>query len=289
MKRIIAILLALAVIASFASCKGKPESGNVLTEVVTDTDGEAVTDSKGEYVTEIIAETPSDEETSATEETTLEPITVPSDDPSAWTDEQIVDFYKSAAIRSKTKIKSTEYKNLNEMVVNDGDGLLGGFVKMVTPILVSALEDSQVEFDGVTGGYENLEVTDAQSVKAYKSGDYVVVEMTMKEQVDGAHGERYSGTVGHAISVVGDMKEVEEALPVLEIRFDDAEIKLHYKNPKLRVKINKDGIIEKGTWSYQIYITVSNLYVGGRRLPLSATVESAYGTVDYVITTGGGF
>ena len=56
MKRIIAILLALAVIASFASCKGKPESSNVLTEVVTDTDGEAVTDSKGEYVTEIVTD-----------------------------------------------------------------------------------------------------------------------------------------------------------------------------------------------------------------------------------------
>ena len=90
-------------------------------------------------------------------------------------------------------------------------------------------------------------------------------------------------------TVVGDMKEVEEALPILEIRFDDAEIKLHYQNPKLKVKIGKDGTIEKGTWEYQIYITVANLYVGGRRLPLSATVESAYGVVDYKITVGGGF
>ncbi len=288
MKKLIAILLALSLVFSFAACKKEENSDDVKTELVTDSEGEAVTDAKGEFVTEIVTESPSGEETTA-EETTLAPVTVPSDDPSTWTDEQIVEFYKAAAIRSKTRVKSVEYKNLNEMVVNDGDGLLGGFVKMVTPILVSALEDSQVEFDGITGGYENLQLSDAQSVKAYKSGEYTVVEMTMKEQTDGAHGDRYGGTVGHAISVVGDMKEVEEALPILEIRFDDAEIKLHYQNPKLKVKISKDGTIEKGTWEYQIYITVANLYVGGRRLPLSATVESAYGIVDYKITVGGGF
>lgn len=288
MKKAIAILLALSVVFAFASCKKEINSDDVKTELVTDSKGEAVTDTEGEYVTEIVSGTQSGEETTA-ESTTLAAVTLPSDDPSTWTDEQIVEFYKAAAIRSKTKVKSSEYKNLNKMVVNDGDGLLGGFVKMVTPILVSALEDSQVEFDGITGGYENLEVSDAQSIKAYKSGEYTVVEMTMKEQVDGAHGDRYSGTVGHAISVVGDMKEVEEALPILEIRFDDAEIKLHYQNPKLKVKIGKDGTIEKGTWEYQIYITVANLYVGGRRLPLSATVESAYGVVDYKITVGGGF
>lgn len=288
MKKSIAILLVLSVIFAFASCKKSDDNSDVQTELVTDSQGEALTDAKGEYVTEIVTEAQSGEETSA-DSTTLAPVTLPSDDPSAWTNEQIVEFYKSAAIRSKTKVKSSEYKNLKEMVVNDGDGLLGGFVKMVTPILVSALEDSQVEFDGITGGYENLAVSDVQSAKAYKSGEYTVVEMTMKEQTDGAHGDRYSGTVGHAISVVGDMKEVEEALPVLEIRFDEAEIKLRYQNPTLKVKINKDGIIEKGTWKYQIYITVANLYVGGRRLPLSATVESAYGVVDYVITVGNGF
>lgn len=288
MKKIIAILLVLSVVFAFASCKNSENNNEPQAEIVTDSEGEALTDTNGEYVTEIVTEGQSGEESTA-EETTLVPVTLPSDDPSVWTKEQIVEFYKAAAVSSKTKVKSTEYKNLKEMVVNDGDGFLGGLVEMVTPILVSALEDSQVEFDGITGGYENLEVSDIQSAKAYKSGDYVVVEMTMKEQTDGAHGDRYSGTVGHAISVVGDMKEVEEALPVLEIGFDEAEIKLHYKNPQLKVKINKDGIIEKGTWSYQIYITVSNLYVGGKRLPLSATIKSAYGTVDYIITVGGGF
>lgn len=289
MKKSIAVLLAFAMLFALASCNDKPKNDDVKAELVTDTDGVAVTDSEGEYVTEFVTETPSDVTETTAEETTLEPVSVSSDDPSKWTEEEIVEFYKAAAISSKTKVTSQQKMVLSEMVVNDGDGFLGKLVEMITPFLISALEDSSTEFDGITGGYENLELSDAESVKAYKSGEYVVVEMTMKEQIDGAHGDLHSGTVGHAISVVGDMKAVEEALPLFEIGFDEADIKLHYKNPKLKAKINKDGIIEKGTWTYQVYITVANLYVGGRRLPLSATIKSGYGTVDYKITVGGGF
>lgn len=289
MKKLIAILLAFAMLFAFASCNNSKKDDDVNAELVTDSNGEAVTDSKGDFVTEIVTDSPTDNTETTAEETTLAPVSAPSDDPSSWTDEEIVEFYKAAAIRSKTKVKSKQLMTLEEMVVNDGDGLLGNLVEIITPLLISALEDSSTEFEGITGGYEKLELSDAKSVKAYKSGEYTVVEMTMKEQVDGAHGDLHSGTVGHAISVVGDLAVVEETLSFLEIGFEEADIKLHYKNPKLKVKINKEGIIEKGTWTYDVYITVANLYVGGKRLPLSATVKSAYGTVDYIITTGGGF
>lgn len=289
MKKLTAILLAFALLFALASCNNNQKDNGADAEIVTDTNGEAVTDNNGEFVTEIITDSATDTTETTAEETTEVPVSVPSEDPSEWTDEEIVEFYKAAAIKSKTKVKSQQKMVMTEMVVNDGDGFLGKLVEMITPFLISALEDSSTEFDGITGGYEKLELSDAKSVKAYKSGEYTVVEMTMKEQVDGVHGDLHSGTVGHAISVVGDLKVVEEALPNFEIRFDEADIKLHYKNPKLKVKINKDGIIEKGTWTYQVYITVANLYVGGRRLPLSATVKSGYGTVDYIITVGGGF
>lgn len=289
MKKLIAAVLALVMLFAFASCKDDANEPQNTPEVVTDTNGEAVTNNAGEVVTK-----PANTEiTVDIEETTAVDTTVPEStavlsDPSTWTKEQVVEFYRNAAINSKSK-KSIQKMTLEEMVVNDGDGLLGTLVELITPFLVSALEDSSTEFDGMTGGYENLVPEDAQSARAYRSGDCIVVEMTMKEQIDGAHGDLHSGTVGHAISVVGDLKVVEEALPNFEIRFEEADIKLHYKNPKLKVKINKDGVIEKGTWSYKVFINVENLYVGGRNLPLSATVKSAYGTVDYIITTGGGF
>ncbi len=289
MKKLISILLVFAMLFAFASCNDKPNDNGTDSQTATNSTGEAVTDSEGESVAETVTDSATDKTETTDEETTEAPVRPLSDDPSEWTDEEIVAFYKAAAIKSKTKVKSKQKMALTEMVVNDGDGFLGKLVEMITPFLISALEDSSTEFDGITGGYEKLELSDAKSVRAYKSGGYTVVEMTMKEQIDGAHGDLHSGTVGHAISVVGDLAVVEEALPNFEIRFDEADIKLHYKNPKLKVKINKDGIIEKGTWTYQVYITVANLYVGGRRLPLSATVKSGYGTVDYKITVGGGF
>lgn len=296
MKKLIAILTVFAMLFAFASCKDDSgKNTEQLTEIVTDSQGETVTNEHGNAVTEIVtaAESTADvtgaAESGAAETTTLPELSTVSADPANWSAEEIVAFYKNAAIRSKTAVKSTEYKNLDEMVVNDGDGLLGTLVEWATPFLVSALEDSQTEFDGITGGYEKLTASDAESVKAYKSGEYTVVEMKLKEQTDGIHGDRYSGTVGHAISVVGDISSVEEALPMFAIDFENADIKLHYKEPTLKVKINKDGIIEKGTWSYTIKIDVANLHVAAVRLPIEAMVESAYGSVGYVITVGGGF
>lgn len=296
MKKFIAIITVFLMLFTFASCGENKVEEEKKTEIVTDNAGEAVTDNSGETVTKLVEESETTETATVTvadttvPETTLPPVSLSSDNPSEWKTEEIVEFYKAAAIKSKTKVKSTEYKNLEEMVVNEGDGLLGTLVEWATPFLVKALKDSQVEFDGITGGYEKLVASDVQSAKAYKSGEYTVVEMRMKEQTDGIHADRYSGTVGHAISVVGDISSVEEALSEwFDIDFENAKITLRYAEPVLKVKINKDGVIEKGTWSYVIKIDVSNLHVAAVRLPIEATVDTAYGTVGYVITVGGGF
>lgn len=280
--------MAVIMLFAFSSCNGNPDVQETTEADTVQETVEGVTVRNEEETLTISSITVTD--TNGETVTVVdESVSMPSTDPSEWTDEEIVEFYKTAAIKSKTAVKSKQTMTLEEMVVNDGDGFLGKLVEMITPFLVSALEDNSTEFDGITGGYENLELSDTESVKAYKSGEYIVVEMAMKEQVDDAHGDLHSGTVGHAISVVGDLAVVEEALPNFEIRFDDADVKLHYKNPRLKVKINENGIIEKGTWTYKVYVTIANLYVGAKRLPLSATVESGYGTVDYIITVGGGF
>lgn len=292
MKKITAIIMAAFILLTFASCKNGGTSDEPTTAAAEDYSAGKTGESTDSIKEEISAVTDlsSSVHTETTTSAEITSVTLSAEtDPAKWTDEEIVAFYKAAAAKSKTKVKSTEYKNLAEMVVNDGDGVLGTLVEWATPFLVSALEDSQVEFDGITGGYENLEASDAASIKAYKSGEYTVIEMTMKEQTDGIHADRYSGTVGHAISVVGDISSVEEALPMFEIGFEQADIKLRYSKPTVKVKINKDGIIEKGTWSYRIIVTVANLRVDAVRLPIGATVDTAHGSVDYIITVGGGF
>lgn len=299
MKKIIAIIMVLSMLFAFASCKDGSEDHVNTPEVVTDEQGEAVTDESGENVTVMVDSSDEttdgtnqiDEETTVTDDTTSDvSATVSAADPSSWTKEEVVAFYRNAAIKS-TGAKSVQTMTLSKIVVNDGDGFIGTVVEWATPIIESLLAKNSTEFDGITGGYKDLVPSDAASAKAYKSGKYTVVEMTMVEQTDGVHGDTYSGTVGHAISVVGDVGvNVGNAIAdYFEVDFDNAVLELHYSKPTLKVKINEKGIIEKGTWSYTVDVTISNLRAKAVDFPIEVTIKNAFGSVDYKITTGGGF
>lgn len=285
MKKFLSLLTAAVMIFTLTAC-GDEQNPQEQTTGQTETT-EEITDSlsngstaptETESTTEGETETTElNEEESSTEEATT------SADPAKWTDEQIVEFYKAAAKKTHPHVTSVQTMTMKELVVNDGDGLLGKLVDMITPFLVKALEKNSTEIEGITGGYSNLTASDAASIKAYKSGKYTVVEMTMKEQTDGIHGDALSGTVGHAISVVGDISVVEKELPQFDIGFEESNITLHYANPKFKVKIDENGMIESGEWSYRVVINLSNLRVDAKKFPIGATVGKGYGSVDYKI------
>lgn len=292
MKRIIAILTAAAMLLSFTACgnSDKPEEAetttglqNEQTTLTQEVNGtESYTTDSTETEESTGEETTLSEEESSQEQTTL------SANPAEWSTEQIVEFYKAAA-RKSTHVTSSKTMTMNELVVNDGDGLLGALIEMAMPVLKSALKNNSTDFQGITGGYEKLSASDLKTAKAYKSGNYTVVEMTMIEQVDGIHGDANSGTVGHAISVVGDMAVIEENLPMFAIDFENSQLQIRYANPTLKVKINQNGVIEKGTWSYTVMVNIKNLYIENVRLPLKATIKTGHGSVAFDIKVGGGF
>lgn len=203
--------------------------------------------------------------------------------PAEWTKAEVVNFYKAAAQ------KSTSAKSVQKMTMNNGmdvklnNSALEFVISLAEPVIKAALKANSIEFDGITGGYNDLVPSDAKTAKAYKEGNYTVVEMTMVEQVDDAYGDTFKGTVGHAISVVGNIAVVADNFPDWTINFKDAFVELRYKNPVVKVKINDKGIIEKGTWSYVVGVKVKNLQIE------TVIVENATTDIDYVITTGGGF
>lgn len=287
MKKIFCFIMAAIAVLTLASCGLVKTPEEQTTEQQTDTNEETsfYANGEGETVTQTESNTegsteltnPNEEESSTEESASVEA------DPAKWTDEEIVAFYKAAAAKTHPHVKSVQTMTLKELVVNEGDGLLGKLVDMITPFLVSALEKNSTEVDGITGGYNNLQVSDTQSVKAYKSGNSTVIEMTLKEQTDGIHADQFSGTVGHAITVVGDISVVEKELPQFKIGFEEADISLRYTNPKLKVKIDENGMIESGAWSYTVFVKIANLRVDAVRIPLGATVETGYGSVDYKI------
>ena len=292
MKKAIAILMSLLMLIALTSCKDNehsdaPESSSVsetqnaetpeTTESTSYDDMQAVeAPEKAENSTEILIDEP------ASSADVSESTTAPSD-PSEWTKEEIVEFYKNAAEKSNKTAKSTQIMVLNELIINDGDGALGFFIKILEPAIASVIEKNAFEFDGITGGFANLEASDAKNVKAYKSGKYTVIEMTMNNQTDGIYADAYAGSVGHAITVLGDVSKAVAEFPQFKVDFENADIKVNYVNATVRVRINSNGIIEKGTWKYTCDPEIRHLDISG------IMIDKADAKIDYIITVGNGF
>ncbi len=205
------------------------------------------------------------------------------ENPAEWTKAEIVNFYKKSA-QNSTGNKSIQKMTMdNGMDVTLNNGALEFVIGAAEPVIKLALKANSTEFDGITGGYNKLVPSDVESAKAYKDGNDTVIEMTMVEQIDDAYGDTFSGTVGHAISVVGNIAVVADAFPNWTINFKDAFVQLHYVNPKLKVRINDKGVITKGTWSYVVKVEVRDLQIE------NVVVKKATTDINYVITTGGGF
>ncbi len=277
MKKFFAILMSLVMLFAFASCGTNNDETPETTEPTSYEEIQAVaTSEKTDDSTEVLIDEPTNS-TDVTESTTVLAA------PSEWTDEEIVDFYKKAAEKSSKTAKSKQVMVLTEFIVNNGDGALGFFLKILEPAIAAVIEKNELEFDGITGGFANLEAADAKSLKAYKSGDYTVVEMTMKNQTDGINANEHEGSVGHAISVLGDIEKVLAEFPQFKVDIENAHVKVHYVNATVKVKINQNGIIEKGSWKYTCDPEIRHLDISG------IMIEKADVKIDYIITVGGGF
>lgn len=277
MKKATAVIAVLIILASLASCTGNSknqpysaESSNYTKQDSTET--LTITESSSLPASNLIPDGTS--EAAALGETEKAP--------SQWTDEEIIEFYKSAAKKSHSTAKSSQVMVLNKLIINNGEGALGFFTKILEPAIRSVIEKNALEFDGITGGFKNLTANDTKTTKAYKSGEYTVIEMTMKNQTDGIHGNEHEGSVGHAISVLGDISRVLAEFPQFNVDIDNARIAVNYVNATVKVKINKNGIIEKGTWKYTCDPDISNLSISG------IMVHAADAEIDYIITVGGG-
>ncbi len=287
MKKALALLTALTMLVSFTACdKNTEEKTTALsdspsysqlpeTTIFEETTESSVPENTDVETSDILTETTDTSEVATTMQDSA--------NPSQWSDEKIIDFYKNAAAKSNPSAKSSQIMVLNKLIINNGEGALGFFTKILEPAIRSVVKKNALEFDGITGGFHNLSVNDAKSIKAYQSGEYTVVEMTMKNQTDDIHANEYEGTVGHAISVLGDISKVIEQFPQFDVDLSNAKIDIHYVNATVRVKINKDGMIENGTWQYTCDPDINNVKISG------INVHTAEAEIDYIITVGGGF
>ncbi len=293
MKKILAILVALSMLVCLSSCAKISVTVPSKTDInnSTNNNNNDLTDSQlpgdigddfnnqGGDVQTVVPDSPSTGEIS--------------DNPAEWTVAQIVQKYKSAAAKTHNNVTSHQDMTLRDKSLKatgtNGKPIADSLLGMTESVMKTALKNNSTDFKGITGGHQNLLVSDVQSAKAYKNGDNIVIEMQMKEQIDKGNGKMTSGTVGHAISVVGDIDSVIGQFSSLGVETDlaDENCTLHYKKPVVKVAINSNGYIVNGTWSYYVDVTLKNLTITA--FGISVPVAIATSVIDFVVILNGGF
>ncbi len=285
-RKILAAALAVLSVISLAAC-GNSEAENGENGTAANVQAQPETtaaDEKTEQNTAAEENSETVDFTQNTEETSLEEqASQVQDNPSLLDAEQIVEFYKAAAKKSNPSIKSEQMITLKSINVNNGE--YEGLFEFITPIMSKLLANNSKEKDGVTGGFSNLSAADVKSAKAYRMGENTVVEMVMKDQVSGAREDALTGSVGHAITAVGDIGVVIEQMKDLglPLEISDSNTKIYYTNPTVKVLVNGRGEIVKGTWFYTVDIRLNNYKAFGKAVNTTSVV------MDNEITVNGGF
>lgn len=298
-KRVIAAILSLLLLISLTSCKEKEDNsaeqetttvinsiseetvvGNVLnTETaVLNTTAEPSPLTTSQPASTEATNTPNESTAKPTSAETQKETVVPPDDPASWSKEKIIEEYKNAARKSHATAKSNQNITLKNISINNGE--YDSAISMVKPIIAKFIESKSTDIDGITGGFEKLVPQDVKSAKAYKTDDGTVIEMTIVEQTSGAKEDALSGSVGHAITAVGDISTVIGDLSDmgLPLEISEKDTKIYYTNPVVNVVINENGEIISGTWSYTVEICMNNLKAFGK------TVDKASITMENTIS-----
>lgn len=315
LRKLVSLVTVFAVLFALSSCKGTPveETTDAFAQVETttaediqtqETTAEAATEAQ--TTTEIQTTAPVTETTTVTQETTatetttqvIETTEAPTqappvtdvqtteavtEDVSSWDTGKVVEFYKNAAQKTGTSVKSQQTVELKDISVNNGQ--LGGMFSFVTPILSSFLSSSVTETDGITGDFVLLTAADVSSARAYEAQNGTAVEITLNSQTDSAASSTRDGSVAHGISVVGDLPSImsqlkEKGLPI-DISVENTV--LTYTNPVIKVLIDDNGKIVKGTWSCTVEISLSDYKFAG------SAVDSTVVVLNNKIVVNGGF
>ena len=292
MRKILAVILVAVLALSMAACGGKtaeepadPETTAAVVETDEVTTEAAAADETAEAVEPDATEAQSEaaeateaatEAADEAEETTEAAKKVPE------TKEEIVEFYKAAAtLTDKGGVHTSNQMNLVEL--NGGDGGVGKFISLLEPIVQKTLAKNSSTDDHLTGGYKNLTADDVASATAKDDGKYTTVTINLKEQTDGFTADSRSGHVGHGVSVLGNVQHAIDELNGVDVDASQGDIKLHYTNGKINVKIdNETGKIVSGTWSHLCTATIDN--VKAKIGILGITLKNAKAVISQTIT-----
>lgn len=301
MKRILAIIMVLAMVFAFAACKPKDDGKDTTTPGVS---GDAVTNDNNESVPADTSEADASEaeSTDAAEVSTDasgKPVETTAQNGSqggAQTDNKnglnstdakaVVDFYNKAVKASvKNPPKGKQTMKLEKLHAT------GGFVAKIIAsfesIAKKALEKNSTETTWIPAG-DHGDVnykTDVKNAKATSDGKYTTIYFDVNPQTDGPKESSSKGSVGRSIGTLGNVQNAIDELPGISIEDGINNIKLTYDHAYVTVKIdNSTKKIVSGTWHYKVNVNANNLKV--KVGLISSPIDTLTGIVDYTVKIG---
>jgi hypothetical protein len=297
MKRILAIIMVLAMVFAFAACKPKDDGKDTTAPGVS---GDAVTNDNNESVPADASEADASEaeSTDAAEVSTDasgKPVETTSQG-GAQTDNKnglnstdakaVVDFYNKAVKASvKNPPKGKQTMKLEKLHAT------GGFVAKIIAsfesIAKKALEKNSTETTWIPAG-DHGDVnykTDVKNAKATSDGKYTTIYFDVNPQTDGPNESSSKGPVGRSIGTLGNVQNAIDELPGVSIEDGINNIKLTYDHAYVTVKVdNSTKKIVSGTWHYKVNVNANNLKV--KVGLISSPIDTLTGIVDYTVKIG---
>ena len=308
MKRILALIMVLAMVFAFAACKGKDDGATTTDpssaggEVIDNGEGSTPVDASAADSTEAGSNDASEVSTDASGK----PVEAPSQAAGSQGGSQggaqtgntekglnstdakaVVAFYNKAVNATvKNPPKGKQTMRLEKL---EGTGGLGKILGSFEGIAKKALEKNSTETTWIPAGdHGDVLPTDVKNAKAAISADgkYTIVSFNVNPQTDGPKESTSKGPVGRSIGTLGNVQNALDELPGVSVTSGMENIKLTYNDAYVRdVKIdNATGKIISGTWHYKVNVNVNNL--GVKVVGIPASIDTLTGIVDYTVKIG---
>lgn len=307
MKRILALIMVLAMVFAFAACNGK-DDGATTTDP-SSAGGEVIDNGEGSTPVDASAADSTDVSGDASEVSTDasgKPVEAPSQAAGSQGGSQggaqtgntekglnstdakaVVAFYNKAVNATvKNPPKGKQTMRLEKL---EGTGGLGKILGSFEGIAKKALEKNSTETTWIPAGdHGDVLPTDVKNAKAAISADgkYTIVSFNVNSQTDGPKESTSKGPVGRSIGTLGNVQNALDQLPGVSVTSGIENIKLTYNDAYVRdVKIdNATGKIISGTWHYKVNVNVNNL--GVKVVGIPASIDTLTGIVDYTVKIG---
>lgn len=302
MKRILALIMVLAMVFAFAACKSKDDG--VTTTDPSSAGGEVIDNGDGSTVPADASAADSTNVSNDASEVSTDASGKPVEAPSqaagsqggaqggktpaaAKTVAEIVADYVKARKATKPAPAGKQTMVLGNNGKITGDGATGTLFKAASPIVNSVLKNNSTATDYVpASSHADLKASDVKSAKAIVSADgkYTDYIIYVKDQTDGPNGDSHNG--GPVARGVGTLGSIDEALKQLGAEFKSGKenVKLTYTNAYIFARVdNSTGKIINGTYHYLVKVSISEAEL---KLGISAKVKNMYGEVDYTVKIG---